>query len=332
MMLNGSKAGFTVVILALTACGGGGGGGGGNTIPTGVFYDSPVTGLQYSSDSYSGLTDAKGSFKYRDGETTVFSIGDIVLGETQGHGFVTPMHLAGVTDPNHDTVVNLSRFLQTLDDDGDPDAAGISITQVVRELAVGQSVNFTQTAADFGLDPDVQSLIATLTDATSAGIRTMVDGTQAVSHLTQTLTDLLSRGVGSYKGSYGVERTNCTDGNDAAHSFMVASGTLSLSSVSMSNDTALFSGSASFIEYNFDIVNDYRFVFDDLAVDLLGNLSGITTHTVDEGGLLRGPVDVSFFGQWDSKTLIIRFPTRRTGVNEAGSVSCDSGGIIRVKR
>ena len=48
---------------------------------TGVFTDSAVEGLTYTTATQSGVTDASGTFKYQAGESVVFSIGNFQLGE-----------------------------------------------------------------------------------------------------------------------------------------------------------------------------------------------------------------------------------------------------------
>jgi hypothetical protein len=117
----------SVMALTLTACGGGGDGGGGGTPPplTGVFIDSPVQGLSYSSapSGLSGLTGPNGEFLYRAGDRVTFSIGGYVLvgmdaspvlGQTQ----VTPFIFLGntsVPSVTHVGPVNLARLLLALD-------------------------------------------------------------------------------------------------------------------------------------------------------------------------------------------------------------------------
>ena len=56
----------------------------------GVFYDSPLQGLEYETRTLSGLTNKKGEFEYRPGETVTFSIGGFMLGSAQGSEWLTP--------------------------------------------------------------------------------------------------------------------------------------------------------------------------------------------------------------------------------------------------
>jgi len=93
--------GTLTISAILASCGGGGESteiGAASAIPdgdllTGVFSDSPVAGLSYTTPTVSGVTDADGLFTYRDGETVVFSIGNLALPEVVGAGFVTPLDM-----------------------------------------------------------------------------------------------------------------------------------------------------------------------------------------------------------------------------------------------
>lgn len=116
----------SVMALTLTACGGGDGGGGGTPPPsTGVFIDSPVQGLSYSSapSGLSGLTGPNGEFLYRAGDRVTFSIGGYVLvgmdaSPVLGQPQVTPFIFLGNTSvPSVTDVgpVNLARLLLALD-------------------------------------------------------------------------------------------------------------------------------------------------------------------------------------------------------------------------
>lgn len=171
---------------------------------SGVFSDEPVVGISFTSGSQSGETDANGTFTYDSSAAKVsFSIGDIMIGDGNVSPFMTPVDLVNDDDPtavdeSNDRVTNIASFLQTIDDDGDP-SNNILITQAVRDAAIGLSVNFDQTPADFANDPNVQSVIATLTAVTSAGPRTLVSAADAQAHLRGALLAELS---GDYMGTF----------------------------------------------------------------------------------------------------------------------------------
>ncbi len=172
--------------LALPACGGGGGGGSDPDENQGVFIDSPVAGVQYSTPTRSGLTDTNGTFVYLDGERVSFHVGDILLGSAPGSARVTPIDFVpGAGDETHPTVTNILRFVQTLDEDGDP-SNGIVITPALFSLARGASVDFAQSAMDFENDGNVQTLVATLTAALGSA-RMLIDAASAQQHLRESI-------------------------------------------------------------------------------------------------------------------------------------------------
>ena len=123
------------ILFLLTACGGGGGGGGGSggeeniSLNTAYFIDSGVEGLEYSSNSYQGVTGTNGGFVYEPGETTTFSYYGLQLGSvvtTSQSAVFTPLDLFATTDINNQAVKNTLVLLQTLD--GDQNASnGISL-------------------------------------------------------------------------------------------------------------------------------------------------------------------------------------------------------------
>ena len=132
--------------LVFAACGSGNEGGGGGSagsvasqpaaaLLAGQFLDSATQGLAYETDSQSGVeTDANGQFLYRSGETIQFRLGGLLLGTTTAKPVITPMDLVSGGHVNHQEVVNLTRFLQTLDDDGNPEN-GITISAQTQQLA-----------------------------------------------------------------------------------------------------------------------------------------------------------------------------------------------------
>ena len=77
---------------------------------TGVFTDSAVEGLTYTTTTQSGVTDASGTFQYQAGESVVFSIGTFQLGESAtAAAEMTPLDLiSGAALPT--TVNEVSRL------------------------------------------------------------------------------------------------------------------------------------------------------------------------------------------------------------------------------
>lgn len=215
-----SKILMLAFVLTLTACGGGGGGGGpvGGSTNTGYFVDSAVSGLSYlTSSGIAGVTDATGAFDYAPGDTVTFSVGDVVIGEATGASLLTPVSLVpGATDETDTTVTNIARFLQSLDDDGDP-SNGITIDADVAIAAAGQSLDFS--SANF--DTDASTLVEAMRDA-AYGIGdtgTLVDAVTAQAHL---LGSLLCEYSGTFEGTY-VHTAGPEVGNNGTWSFSIDS-------------------------------------------------------------------------------------------------------------
>lgn len=139
----------SIYLLTLTACGGGGSSetSRANPLQTGVFLDSPVSGLYYETATQSGTTSASGEFQYLPGESVTFSLGGITLGSSSASGQVTPLDLVGANSIEDakarglfNRLVNLLVFLQSLDRDHNPDN-GIDLTDLHAAL-VNEELNF----------------------------------------------------------------------------------------------------------------------------------------------------------------------------------------------
>ncbi len=115
---------------------------------TGFFVDSPVEGLQYHTITWDSTTDSQGTFYYQEGEQITFSIGGVVLGSTPAKGIITPVDLDKLVEPNFSTkVINITRFLLSLDQDGNP-GNGITIPQGIRDALKGIRVDFSNPVLD----------------------------------------------------------------------------------------------------------------------------------------------------------------------------------------
>lgn len=264
---------FTSAFLVIS-CGGGGGGGGGNpssigSEQTGVFIDSNVEGLGFSTPSRTGETNANGEFTYLDGEQVTFSIGGIVLGQVAGARLITPVSLVtGATDETNEVVTNIGQFLQTLDDDGNPDN-GILIPDSLVTAAQDDAVDFT--SATF--DTDVQVLVDELTALTSSGQRNLVSAAAAQSHLKTNLQNQISGNYsGTYSGSYsdsessgpssgGWEFVIDDQGNITGQADDGDGGTAPFSGKVNSNGSGATGGSGSGVNFS-------------LSIDSAGNVTG----------------------------------------------------------
>jgi len=156
----------------------------------GAFIDSAVEGVQYTYGSLVSKTDAKGKFLYNTGSSVKFTIGDILIGEALGAPVITPVDFVISADDETDSVVtNIARFLQTLDNDANPEN-GITITKEVFDLGKNKSIDFNQSISKFSEDGNVQIVVAEMTAATEAGARLLVDASVAQAHLKATLATL----------------------------------------------------------------------------------------------------------------------------------------------
>lgn len=188
---------LSVSFLLMTACGGGGGSSAlssGSSLSSGQFLDSFVEGLRYVTETQEGLTDENGRFFYKPGETVSFYIGDILLGSTSPKTLVTPIDLIPGASSSSDTAVsNLLRFLQALDDNGDP-SDGILISEFVFAQAQGQSLDFSLSQAMF--ESNAEALLSMLT---SGAVLSLVDISDAIDHFEQSFDAFYNdNGVGDF--------------------------------------------------------------------------------------------------------------------------------------
>lgn len=169
-------------------------------VKTGSFVDSPVSGIQYRTSAFSGITDIAGTFQYNPGEIIEFSIGNLILGVAVADSTVTPLELGtlhgslenGELDyrSNHqDRATNTLRLLQTLDSDSYPEN-GITISENTRtsiNSLVNGSLSFNLSEKEFETQ---QSLLELLSLATNTG--ELVSSEQAIEHFKLTLENLRS--------------------------------------------------------------------------------------------------------------------------------------------
>lgn len=194
--------GFLITALGtmLAGCGSSGGGEGSTDHgaedpgPTSLFVDSPVAGLGYDGVGGDGVTRANGEFDFKEGASVTFSVGGIVLGTLVPGVYSSPLDMVEGADElsDSDTVLNIVRFLQTLDADSDP-STGIDVTEEVRAIAVGMSVNFEQDTEDFEVDPEVLLAVEALVPGA-----TLVSAESAIAHFNASLAAMRA---GSYEGS-----------------------------------------------------------------------------------------------------------------------------------
>jgi len=192
-------------ILISSGCSSGSNSGGeGPTITgTGKFIDGPVSGLHYQSTSHEGITNTEGEFDYTSGEVTTFSYGDITLGTSKGAAIVTPRNLVNGSE-NIDTVLNILRFLQTLDINNDHDD-GIQLPDFSSIITAINSINFNQSELDFESDSNLQQFLNDSINST-----TLIDADEAASNFEEALVEA---GVHTLEGRtlYRYENGNGSD-------------------------------------------------------------------------------------------------------------------------
>lgn len=105
-------------------------------IKTGYLIDARVQGMAYRSGDVTGTTGADGKFQYEAGKNVVFSIGGVTLPAVKGAATITPMELAGESSPSAPGALAIARFLQSLDDDGNPDNGIVASSAKLKAGAV----------------------------------------------------------------------------------------------------------------------------------------------------------------------------------------------------
>lgn len=166
---------------------GGDGGDGGddsdnNITKTGVFIDSFVIGMKFSTESQSGKTDDQGQFQYLEGEKIEFSIGDIKLLAIFATEIMTPLSLFQTSDINDIRILNFARLVQSLDLDGNPDN-GISIGEQAHLASTGMNIDFSDTL--FEQNIEVINLVAGSGSVNTA----LIPRIDALLHLAESLLD-----------------------------------------------------------------------------------------------------------------------------------------------
>jgi hypothetical protein len=82
----------------------------------GIFLDGSIKGLDYYTQTHSGVIDEQGCYEYEQGEEITFSIGDLVIGSCQAKAYITPVDFVVEADcreasVSHYQVVNTARLL-----------------------------------------------------------------------------------------------------------------------------------------------------------------------------------------------------------------------------
>ncbi|WP_051559781.1 hypothetical protein [Marinobacterium jannaschii] len=174
-----------VTPLILAGCNGSSNESGDTPAPlqTGVFLDSPVKNIGYSTETITGgITNENGEFQYRSGETITFAIGSLKFPAVAAQNTVTPLDL-GITTTNPIQVTsNILRLLQTLDKDGDP-SNGITLTEDAKVNAAPAA--FDLASNDFATLAEIDRLVRNGGQDTT--VTELVSKEAANSHFNETL-------------------------------------------------------------------------------------------------------------------------------------------------
>jgi para-nitrobenzyl esterase len=130
----------------------------------GTFQGIPIEGLSYQTPTLSGITDIKGQFRYIAGESLVFSIGNLILGETVAKEKISLIDLfPGAENSSDQRVINLCVLLQTLNYEGNINS-GIRISENIITIVseYNGKLNFNQLPKAFRSDPVLKALIGKL--------------------------------------------------------------------------------------------------------------------------------------------------------------------------
>ena len=107
---------------------------------------------------------------------------------------LTPDEMVGAVSTTDRKVINLSRFLQTLDDDADP-TNGLIVNESARTAISGRSLNFNLPVTTFEITDGAA--------VQAASVRTLVDASNAIKHLHGTLED---RGIVQFAQENGIQQ------------------------------------------------------------------------------------------------------------------------------
>ena len=118
-----------------------------------------------------------------------------MLGEATAMPVMTPIDLAdGATDETHPAVVNMVRFLQTIDEDMNPEN-GIAITGAMFDAMLDHMIDFNMDPVQFEYDQNVMMMMDAINEVGSySHMRTMVSGEDAIAYFTSAMNSMMTDG------------------------------------------------------------------------------------------------------------------------------------------
>ena len=159
----------------------------------GHLIDSPVEGVNAITPTYNSKTDVSGGFDYFPGETVYFSVGSVRLGTALAEHKVSPLDIYGDADLEDPRVINMARFLQSLDVDAAPQA-GISISDDVVACLDQTMLALGLTGLDFANDTQVDAVIqGTISACDGLVALTSVPAADAIDNLNRSVNSNMFR-------------------------------------------------------------------------------------------------------------------------------------------
>ncbi|HIP12543.1 MAG TPA: hypothetical protein EYG73_07485 [Arcobacter sp.] len=172
-----------------------------STTKTAYFYDSFANGIKYTCGSdisgYTGdVNNVNGSFNYSENCDVTFSVGKVHIGSIDGKNItdktkIYPNTLLGLSNSNSsdERVINILRFLQTIDEDNDP-SNGIEISsQTTVNLQKSDTPSIDLTNINL-LESDLNS-----TTISANPNNVLVDKINAIAHFESTLRTYVNTAI-----------------------------------------------------------------------------------------------------------------------------------------
>ena len=161
----------------------------------GHFVDSPVGGIYFQTDTHSGITDESGGFDYFPSERMHLWVGSVYLGEALAAQKVTPLGIFDESDIDDPRVINMARFLQSLDAGGTPTDA-IDISEAVIGCLDAAMTELGLGGVDWADDGQVDAVLQT-THSICEGVEGVnmvnVPPDQAKANLDKTVSNTMFR-------------------------------------------------------------------------------------------------------------------------------------------
>ncbi|MDY0121367.1 MAG: hypothetical protein RBR54_05425 [Sulfurimonas sp.] len=157
---------------------------------TGYYVDSAVEGVSYECGIHTGVTDAEGKFVFDLNQGCRFSLAGITLRETNGSDMLD----GGKIVENNESV---ARFLQSLDNDGNPNN-GIQITSDVVDVLIG-ALQGAGSEGRIPIDSEVENVITSIKNEVASYQGRAKTADEVNTHLANTLLNFTKESLAGKK-------------------------------------------------------------------------------------------------------------------------------------